>query len=207
MSPRGDWIFGARLLVVVSPRWITGQNPDGTNPPGWRRASSGGAGLGMRRDDRRMDPKRCWEFLEIASVGRLGLIAGGEPYVVPVHHVVMDGAIYFHSAPEGRKIDALRENAVVCFETDILYGIRDDQEPCAMGSYYRSVIIYGSAERITDEGEALRALELLVEKHSRRPDRERMDPSQLNTVAVIRITPQRITGKELEAPRGSREPV
>lgn len=161
----------------------------------------------MRREDRSIDRERSWEFLEMVTVGRLGLIAGGEPYVVPVHHIVMDGGIYFHSAPEGRKIEALREHAAVCFETDVLYGIRDDREPCDMGSYYQSVIVFGSAEMVNDRDEALRALELLVQKHSRRPDREKIDPGQLDTVAVIRITPERITGKTLEAPRGVREPV
>ncbi len=161
----------------------------------------------VRREDRSMDREQIWDFLEMMSVGRLGLIAGGEPYVVPVNHIVVDGALYFHSAHEGRKVEALKENATVCFETDVLYGIRDDQKPCDMGSYYRSVIVFGSAEIVDDRDEALRALELLVEKHSRRPDREKIDPAQLDTVAVIRITPERVTGKTLDAPRGLREPV
>ncbi|HEY50041.1 MAG TPA: pyridoxamine 5'-phosphate oxidase family protein [Dehalococcoidia bacterium] len=74
------------------------------------------------------------------SHGRLGLCVNGEPYVVPVAFKYSDGAIYFHSAKRGKKLESIRKNNRVCFEIDewekawasvICYGrvtLRDDVE-------------------------------------------------------------------------------
>lgn len=59
-------------------------------------------------------------FLDRALVGRLDTSLGDQPYVTPVAFVLHDGCIYFHSRPEGRKIDNIRTNPQVCFEIDAL---------------------------------------------------------------------------------------
>ena len=52
------------------------------------------------------------------SHGRLGLCIGNEPYVVPVAYRYHEGAIYFHSAKRGKKLDFIKKNNRVCFEID-----------------------------------------------------------------------------------------
>ncbi len=161
----------------------------------------------MRRSDRAMTLESCHRFLERASVGRLAMISRDEPYVIPVNFVYQDGAVYFHSAREGRKMEAIQSTPNVCFETDVMLGIKDDTDPCSMGTYYRSVIVFGVAEIVQDNDEALRALEAVVAKHSRRPDREAVSREDMEDVCVVRIIPREITGKVLEAPQALREPV
>ena len=79
-------------------------------------------------------------FLKKQLHGRLGLCVEGEPYVVPVSYIYSEGAIYFHAAKQGKKIDFIEKNNRVCFEVDewqkgwvsvICYGkitLRDDFE-------------------------------------------------------------------------------
>jgi len=161
----------------------------------------------MRRAERAMEPEEAKRFLETASVGRLGMISEGEPYVVPLNYVYLDDAVYFHSAPEGRKMEALRGGARVCFEVDVLLGIKDDIDPCAMGAYFKSATIFGECDRVEDPEEALRVLEALVDKHSRRPDRSKIPRESLDSVVVMKVVPEHLSGKMLEAPSGFREPV
>lgn len=99
--------------------------------------------LGMERPPhtaRELTKDECERFLREQPYGRLGLCARGEPYVVPVSFVYEPGAVHFHSAKSGRKIDFINENNRVCFQVDkwqngwasvICYGtvtLRDDLE-------------------------------------------------------------------------------
>ncbi|MGB2855825.1 MAG: pyridoxamine 5'-phosphate oxidase family protein [Dehalococcoidia bacterium] len=52
------------------------------------------------------------------SHGRLGLCVENEPYIVPVAYKYFEGAIYFHSAKRGKKLDFIKKNNRVCFEID-----------------------------------------------------------------------------------------
>ena len=38
----------------------------------------------------------------------------GKPYAVPVHYIYENGALYFHSAKYGYKMDAMARDARVC---------------------------------------------------------------------------------------------
>jgi uncharacterized protein len=52
-----------------------------------------------------------------ARVVRLGCIANGEPYVVPINCLLEDNYLYSHSL-NGMKISALRENPRCCVQVD-----------------------------------------------------------------------------------------
>ena len=71
------------------------------------------------------------------TIGRLGCIANGEPYVIPVNYIFADGFIYSHSLP-GRKIDALHAQPRACLQVD---RIESDIE-------WRSAIAYGTFEEV-----------------------------------------------------------
>src|SRR5262249_47340784 len=79
-------------------------------------------------------------ILREGNLGRLGCIADGAPYVVPVNYVFDGTDIYIHSLP-GKKINALRSNPRVCLQVD---EIKDAYN-------WRSVIAFGNYEEISDE--------------------------------------------------------
>jgi hypothetical protein len=86
-------------------------------------------------------------LLRDGLVGRLGCIAEGEPYVVPVNYLFDGESVYVHSLP-GRKIAALRANPRACLQVD---AIKDEYN-------WRSVIAYGNYEEVTDPDESERIL-------------------------------------------------
>lgn len=103
-----------------------------------------------------MTPEDIQAFLHHAVTGRLGTCAGGEPYIVPLSFVYLDGRIYYHwFTGEGRKIKNIRENSKVCFEADEYS--RDHLN-------YRSVIADGTISRVVEIGEKEEVMRLLAAK-------------------------------------------
>lgn len=90
-------------------------------------------------------------LLRGARIGRLGCVAEGYPYVVPVNFVFDGESAVSHSLP-GRKIEAMRENPRVCLQVD---DIEDNFN-------WKSVIAYGTYEEITGATDRARAINLLL---------------------------------------------
>jgi len=76
----------------------------------------------------------------------------GNPYVLPFNFAYVDGVLYLHSAPEGRKIDILNKNPRVCisFSTDYQLYHQNESVACSYSMKYRSVLVYGNVEFIED---------------------------------------------------------
>ncbi len=93
------------------------------------------------------------KILNAGTLARLGCIADGEPYVVPINYLFDGENIYMHSLA-GKKITALRNNPRVCLQVD---EIED-------AYHWRSVIVYGNYEEISDERERERVLAELFQR-------------------------------------------
>lgn len=123
----------------------------------------------MRRRDREItDISTILELVSECKVCRLAMIDDGVPYIVPLSYgyEYADGALtlYFHSAREGRKIDILKANPLVCAELDGRGALVEAGSPCSYGYAFASVIANGSVEFLEDEEERLRALGMIM-KH------------------------------------------
>jgi uncharacterized protein len=122
-------------------------------------------------------------ILREGTLGRLGCIAAGWPYVVPMNYFFDGKDIYIHSLP-GKKIDALRANPRVCLQVD---EIEDS-------FHWRSVIVYGTFEKVSSEETRENVLTKL---HSRLPHMtpvESMLVKGLKETLVFRIKVDEVTG-------------
>lgn len=63
-----------------------------------------------------VDGDECLRLLRGRAVGRLGIVVGGEPLILPVNYAVLGETIVFRSAP-GSKLD-MGPRAPACFEVD-----------------------------------------------------------------------------------------
>ena len=151
----------------------------------------------MRRKDHEItDPKILTAVLSKAQVCRLAMVADGEPYLVPLNFGFRDNVLYFHSAPAGRKIDALRRNNRVCFEVESPPEIVRHTEPCEWGVKVRSVVGYGRVEFVTDIEEKRRGLDVIMAQHGK-TDPNVYDPRQLEAVTILRLQIESMAGKQL----------
>ncbi|MCI1954890.1 MAG: pyridoxamine 5'-phosphate oxidase family protein [Oscillospiraceae bacterium] len=153
----------------------------------------------MRRSDREVK-----EFDEIVailgrcSVVRLALCDGDRPYVVPLNfgYRAENGrlTLYFHSAPQGRKLDLIRKNPNACFEADGSFRLATGPDACDWSADYESVVGAGRASVLEDPEEIRGALDLIMKKYGF-PGKPEYRPEYLLHMAVIRLDVTALTGK------------
>ena len=91
------------------------------------------------------------EVLGRLNYAHLGLSQDNLPYVVPVHYA-SDGHDLFIYTTEGKKADIIRVNPEVCLQAEDVENNED----------WKSVIVFGTAEQITDEDARQGALDLIL---------------------------------------------
>ena len=72
----------------------------------------------MRRKDREVtDPAFFRDVFDKAELITVAFNDGKYPYCVPLNFVALGGALYFHCAPEGHKLDCMERDPHVHFNT------------------------------------------------------------------------------------------
>ena len=99
----------------------------------------------------KLSQAQSYALLRDARLARLGCIADGEPYVVPVNFVFDGDVALLHSLP-GRKLEALRQNPRVCLQVD---QIKDQ-------FHWQSVLAFGNFEEINGPEERARVMNRLL---------------------------------------------
>lgn len=149
----------------------------------------------MRRDQQQLSPRENDEILRRCTSGVLA-VAGddGYPYAVPLSYVYRDGAVWFHGAIAGHKLEAIERNDKASF----CVIDRDEVIPEKLTSAYRSVIVFGRARVLKDEAEIRRAARWLGEKYdpANRSDMDREIDQSLSRMRIIRLDVEHMTGKE-----------
>ena len=155
----------------------------------------------MRRSDREVtDAGEIDGIIRRCSVCRVAMTDGeGRPYMVPLNfgYEWADGTLilYFHSAPEGQKIELLRQNPHVCVEMDGAHALKEGGHvACEYSFYYESVIGFGQASFLDSPAQKEHALRLLMCHMTGRDDFS-FSASELRGVAVFQIRVDEWTGK------------
>lgn len=149
----------------------------------------------MRRKNRALSPDEAMELLGRAEYGTLAVVDKSSwPYAVPLSFVLMDGALYFHCAREGRKVEALAHDNRVCFT---VVGATQPVYDGSFSTYFESAMVFGRAGPVENEKEKTDALRALAEKYlPGHMDKAEGDiRKSFARTAVYRITLERVTGK------------
>lgn len=149
----------------------------------------------MRRADKQIDRETCLDILQNGEYGILSTCGrDGYPYGVPVNYACADDKIFFHCAKNtGHKQENLGFSDKVSFT---VVG-RTEVVPEKFSDRFESVILFGTAKKLSDGEEKRTALLKLIEKYS--PDfidkgRRYIDASADQT-DVYEITIETMTGK------------
>ena len=156
----------------------------------------------LRRTDRAIsDPAEIKQFLFEADYGVLATSHEGQPYATPVNYAYIEqnNALYFHGAHTGRARANMALNPQVCFNVSQMGNLTPGERIADFGVNYRSVTVFGIAEKVIDEEEQTAALLALMTKHF--PDHIPGEdyplpaPNELKRTAVYRITIEEWSGK------------
>ena len=149
----------------------------------------------MRRKRQQLSDSESIEMLKKATSGTLALLGdGGYPYAVPISYVYEEGKMYFHSAKEGHKVDAIRD----CDKASFCVIDKDDVHPEKYTTFFRSVIAFGKIHIVEDEAEKLRIARLLGNRYN--PNQDEALQKEIEhgfaRMLAIRFDIEHMTGKE-----------
>ena len=153
---------------------------------------------GMTRREREItDINEITAILDKSKVLHLGLVDGDEPYVVPMNYgyEMNDGklTVYLHGAKRGRKLDVIRANPKVFFESECDLTPFEGDIACRYGIAYESVMGRGVAKIVEDIEEKKKALSLLMKTQTNKDFI--FDDKMAEIVSVIRIDVSDYTAK------------
>ncbi len=149
----------------------------------------------MRRKRQELAQKESIAILQKATSGTLALLGdNGYPYAVPISYVYHEGKLYFHSAVEGHKVDAIRQ----CDKASFCVIEQDEVHPEEYTTFFRSVIAFGKIHIIEDETEKLQMARMLGNRYN--PDQDEALQKELENglarMLMIRFDIEHLTGKE-----------
>lgn len=124
----------------------------------------------MKRKDKEITGTAEIEtIIQKSDVCRIAMVDGNIPYIVTMNFGYSGGTVkklYFHCAAEGRKLDIIRKNNLVCFEFDTDHQLIAGNEPCNLSMNYKSVVGWGNISILTDDAEKREGLDLIIKHYS-----------------------------------------
>lgn len=150
----------------------------------------------VRRKDREIvDPEEVRQVLKTTQYVTVAFCMNNEPYLVSLSHGYdeLKNCIYFHCAPEGKKLVYLKANSRVWGQAVLDFGVTDECD-----YVYSSVHFCGKMTLVDDLGEKQHGLEVLVRQLSLDPEKKlaNIKPEKLQKTTVGRIDIEYMTGKK-----------
>ncbi len=148
----------------------------------------------MRRFKQLLSQEETKQILTGSSSGVLSLVdAEGIPYGVPLSFAY-DGirSLYFHSAVNGHKVEAIQAHPQASF----CIISQDEIKPEEFTTYFRSVIVQGRLSIVKEPEEIIKGLQLLGNKYAPGIDSTAEIAQSLAHVLVFKLDIENITGKE-----------
>ncbi len=138
-----------------------------------------------------MGQKEIQDFLQQVGYGHLGFIHEGKPYVMPMHYYLQDSDIYLFTTV-GMKTHDIDANPEVCLQVEEIHG----------SLHWRSVIVTGRAERLTEQHDIDRAKQFIKERNptlSPAINRTWIDAwGRAEVIAIYRIHKSEMSGRTTE---------
>jgi nitroimidazol reductase NimA-like FMN-containing flavoprotein (pyridoxamine 5'-phosphate oxidase superfamily) len=148
----------------------------------------------MRRSEREIkDYNILVSLLKRGEFIHLALADGNSPYLVTVNYGYSDDALYFHCAPEGRKVDILRKNPCVYFQIITGAELVKAESSCRWTTKFTSVS--GEATAVIQETheEKRRALQVIM-NHFGKNDVDFAE-SQTSRMLTVKLNITSLSGK------------
>jgi RimJ/RimL family protein N-acetyltransferase/nitroimidazol reductase NimA-like FMN-containing flavoprotein (pyridoxamine 5'-phosphate oxidase superfamily) len=133
----------------------------------------------------------------------VGIVADGEPRVLPTLHVRIDDTLYLHGSSGGRfGLTARGDDGVkVCVSVTLLDGFVYGRSQFHHSANYRSVVVMGVARLVPDDATKLTVLHSLVEKFgvgraadSRPPSKQELAQTSVLALPLEEVSVRSRTG-------------
>lgn len=163
--------------------------------------------LGRRSKRGVFDRAVIYSILDEALVCHVGFVQDGQPFVLPTAHVRIEDRLYIHGSVASRMLSCMRSGAPVCVTVTLLDGIVAARSAFHSSMNFRSVVILGEAQEVTDLAEKRRVLDALVEHiiPGRSADIRMPDEQELKATSVLGLPIQEVSAKIRTGPPNDSE--
>jgi len=146
------------------------------------------------------------EIVDAALIAHVGTIRDGKPVVIPMFAVRDGDWLLLHGAPANGTVKRGRGRQV-CVEMTLLDGLVLARSAFHHSLNYRSVVILGEAEIISDLDERARALEVFMERlvPGRQEQLRPTTTAEVKQTAVLRLSLEQASTKVRSGPPGDEE--
>jgi len=149
----------------------------------------------VRRKDREItDPAEMRQILKETKYVTVALCMQNEPYLVSLSHGYDEtkSCLYFHCAPEGKKLIYAKANPTVWGQAVLDFGVTEECDYA-----YASVHFNGKLSLIGDLAEKRHAMEVLVRQVSLNPETKlaQLRPEKIGSITMGKIEINYMSGK------------
>ncbi|MGY1820791.1 pyridoxamine 5'-phosphate oxidase family protein [Geodermatophilus sp. SYSU D00079] len=148
------------------------------------------------RDRVSYDRATVHAVLDEAVVCHVGFVVDGRPVVLPQLHARVDDTLYLHGSTGARALVAARDGGLdVCVTVTLVDGLVLARSAFHHSVNYRSVVVHGTAQVVTDPTEKTTALEALVDAvvpgrtaGTRAPDRRELAATTVLRLPLVEVS-------------------
>lgn len=154
----------------------------------------------VRRKEREItDPTEMRQVLKSTKYVTVAQCMNNEPYLVSLSHGYDEqkNCLYFHCAPEGKKLVYMQANNRLWGQAVLDYGVTDECDYA-----YTCVEFWGKMVLVSDLAEKQHGMEVLVRQVSLNPEEKlsKIKPEKLAKTTMGRIDIEGMTGKKHQKP-------
>jgi hypothetical protein len=148
------------------------------------------------------DRAAAYRILDEGFLCHIGFVVDGQPYVIPTGYGRHGDNLYFHGSAASRMLRNLDRGIPLCLTVTLLDGLVLARSVFNHSMNYRSVVVLGTAQAVTDPQEKLEALRALSEHivRGRWYDARQPNEKELKATLVMRLPMEEFSAKVRQGP-------
>ncbi len=143
------------------------------------------------------DRTTIYQILDEAFICHIGFVVDGQPFVIPTGYARVEDRLLIHGSAASRMLRTLTEGIDVCVTVTLLDGLVLARSAFHHSMNYRSVVVFGKAQVVSEEHEKLFALQAFTEHiiRGRWVDVRLPTPNELKATSVLSLPLEEASAK------------
>lgn len=135
------------------------------------------------------DRDLAYSIIDEATVAHVGLVDRDRPVVIPMLHARLEDRLFLHGSPATRLFRAAKTGIDVCVTITLIDGLVLARSAFHHSANYRSVVMFGRTEPVTDVARRREVLDAYVDRllPERRPHLRPMTDKEVRGTAMCSI--------------------
>ena len=151
------------------------------------------------------DRDAVYSILDTALVCHVGFALDGQPYVIPTLHVRIADRLYIHGSAASRMLGAAANGTPIAVTVTHIDGLVLARSAFHHSVNYRSVVILGTANLVTDPAEKFAVMKGLIDQvapgrwdHIRHPNEKELDATSVLSIPIVEASAKIRSGDPLD---------